>query len=75
MEDFHVVLDSSQHIASQDIYVFHPFVFHEVGEALFLHTGHIDDVGILDDFFVESRMLLIADGVLVAIEFIFLWHG
>ena len=48
MQDFHVLTAVAQHVATKDIGVFHPLVFHQVCEALALNAGHVDDVGIGD---------------------------
>ena len=75
MEDLHVWLGQTQQVVVQHVDVLHPFILHQVGETLFLDTGHIEDIGIGNHFLVEGRMLLIFDTVFVAIELIFLRHG
>ena len=49
MEDAHVGFASLEHGGGEDAAVFNAFVFEGIGEALALHTGHVDDVGCGDD--------------------------
>ena len=41
VKDAHIGFGGMQHFIFQDIYVFDVFIFHQVGEAFFLHTSHI----------------------------------
>ena len=75
MHDLHVGLGEREHFAFEYVHVFHAFIFHQVGETLLLHTGHIENIGIRNDLFVECRVLLILDAMLFAVELILLWHG
>ena len=75
MEDLHVRLSTSKHVGTEDIDVLHALIFHQVGETLFLYTGHIDDVGIGNHLLVEGCMFLELDTVLLAIDLILVGHG
>ena len=75
VENAHVGLGQGEHVVFQDIDIFHPLIFHEVGEALLLHARHVEDVGIGDDLLVERRVFLIPDAVLLAIHLVFAGHG
>ena len=61
-------------IRDRDVDILHPLVLHKVGEALALHTGHVEDIGISDDFFRKVRMFHVLDVVLAAVDFVFFGH-
>ena len=63
-----------QHLVVQDIYVFHSFVLHQVGETLALYTGHVKNVRIGDGLFRKVGMLYIFDVMLLAVQFVFIRH-
>ena len=74
VQDFHVGLGVAQHGGTEDIHVLHALVFHEVGETLALHAGHIYNVGLGDDLLVEIGLFLVLDALLAAVGFEFLGH-
>ena len=75
MQDAQVVARSFEHICFEYVYVLDALILHEVGEALALHAGHIEDVGIGDGLLGEVGVLYILDAVLLAVEFVFVGHG
>ena len=74
MQDAQVGTGMFQHLVAQDVDILHPLVLHKVGEALALHTGHVEDVGISNDFFRKVRMFHVLDVVLAAVNFVFFGH-
>ena len=74
MQDAQVGTGMFQHLVAQDVDILHPLVLHEVGEAFTLHTGHVEDVGISNDFFRKVRMFHVLDVVLTAVDFVFFGH-
>ena len=74
MQDAQVGTGMFQHLVAQDVDILHPLVLHKVGEALALHTGHVEDIGISDDFFRKVRMFHVLDVVLAAVNFVFFGH-
>ena len=63
-----------QHFVAQYIYVFHPFVLHEVGKAFALYTGHVEDIGIGYYFLAEVSVLHVFNAMATAVNFIFFRH-
>ena len=74
MQDAQVGTGVFQHFVAQDIYVFHPFIFHEIREAFALHAGHVEDVGIGYGLFCKVGVLYVFDVMVAAIDFIFFRH-
>ena len=66
MEDAHVGFASLEHGGGEDAAVFDAFVFEGIGEALTLHTGHVDDVGCGDDALDVGVLVVFESGVLDA---------
>ena len=75
MEDAQVGFHMAEHVVAQDVDVFHALVFHQIGKAFFLHTGHVEDVGLGDHLFVKVGVFLKSDALLLAIEFVLVGHG
>ena len=75
MQYAQVVACVAQHVGLEDVYVLHALILHEVGEALALHAGHVEDVGVGDGVFVEVGMLHVADAVLLAVYLVLGGHG
>ena len=75
MHDLHVLLGLGEHTAFQNIHVLYALVFHQVAEAFLLDACHIEDVGSCYHVFVEVFVLHIFDSMMVAVEFVLLWHG
>lgn len=71
----HVGLGFSQHAVAQNVDILDAFVFHQVGEALFLHAGHVEYVGVGYHLFVKLGVFMVFDAVLVTIELILGGHG
>ena len=75
MQDAQVWLALAEHTAPQDVDILHPLILHQVGEALALDAGHVDDVGLGYGIFVELAVFYIFYMVLFAIELVFFRHG
>ena len=67
MENLHIVLALTQHGAVENLDVFDTLIFHEVGEALFLHARHVYNVGLGDDVFVEVGVFHVFYAVFIAV--------
>ena len=74
MQYLHVFATLAQHVGAQDVGILHPLVFHEVGESFFLHTGHIQDVGIGYGVFGEVLTFLKSNAVFLAVALVLLGH-
>ena len=70
----HVRLGQPQHVVVQNVNILDALVFHEVREALLLHAGHVEDVGVGNNLLVEGRVLLVLDALALAVEFVLLGH-
>lgn len=75
VEDLHGGLGLGQHGELEEVAVLDALVLHEVGEALLLHAGHVEDVGPGDEVLVEVGVLHVAHAVLAAVPLPVLGHG
>ena len=74
MKYLHILFHVLQHVISQNIHVFHMFIFHQIGKSFLLYTCHIQNIGIGNGFCIECSMLVVNNVMLFTIKFIFLWH-
>ena len=65
----------AEHGVAEDVDVLHALILHEVGEPLFLHARHIENVGIGNLIFGELSVFYVADIVLGAVLFVLVGHG
>ena len=74
MKDTQVLPAILQHIVAQDIDILHTLILLHIGEALTLHTRHVENIGLVDDLFREIGMLFVFEPMLVAEVLLLIRH-
>lgn len=66
VQDAQVRLRAFEHLVAQAVEVLHLFVLAQVGEALALDAGHVEDVRAVDDLLGELGLFVVVEVVAVA---------